>query len=598
MNDKYQDFLNKLQNASESERDWVVMEFSLQNLSEIVRQAVWAAAIPHWFDQQFLTAVLAHPLKDSDFNALTALSFIEVYPERGFNVHERSRKLLLDKLWSSKKARYQKLSKQAAAYCKTQNQNDPVWRVEMLYHGLLANNLTAKKNFVEQATDWHDSFQFDSLEHLTQVVLEAVDSGKLTGEVAALTAYWQAKLDILYNRFSSAQVLLQQALKQRTNNIVMAHCMFVLGEVHYYLSEYDQALDCYQKALSIFRQTKNGLSETNCIKAIGDVYFILNEHAQAMSHYQQTLPVYQKTGRRLGEANCIQAISKVHYALAEYEQAMGRYRQALLIYQEIKERLGEAGCILGLGDLYCALAKYDQAETDFNQALEIYQQAKSHLGAANCLRALGRLYGLQKRTISAITILQQAAQLFESIGDCRSKAGFFFYLAELYRHQKQFTQALEACNQAIDLFPNQVEWYQDRAKLYMKMEDYSAALADIIHAEALGKNTAYTLYRKAELALWQQQTPQAVELCQQALAYRPADGDFRAFLALTLLADGQTEAANTLMKQALTAIYHPQDFEDLLDVVDKLIRIYGERTDFTLMREILAEKVTVEASSG
>jgi tetratricopeptide (TPR) repeat protein len=540
MNNKYEDFLIKLQNIDESQHEWLVMEFSLQNLSETLRQAVWAAAIPHWFDRDFLNAILANPLKDSDFEALKELSFVEVFPERGFNVHERSRKLLLDKLWSTNKARYQKLSKRAAAYCKKQDQGVTAWRVETLYNGLLANNPSAKESFIIQGTDWHNSFQYDKLENLTLVLLEAVTSGFLTREMAAWVTFLQARLDILYGHYSSAQKLLEQALQQQTNTLLTAHCIQYLGNVHYYLDEQAQAKDCYQRALTRYQKIKDiriRVEEANCIQSLGDVYLFLAEYKQAKNC-------------RIGEANCIQCFGDIHRYLAEYRQAQDFYSEALLIYQQIEARLSEA----------------------------------------NCIRSLGQLQAAQSQTDSAIITLQQAAQLYEQIGVKQSKASCFDDLATIYQRQKQFSEALAAANQAIKTFPDEVGFYQNRAALYITMDNYEKAEADIKQAETMSKNSAYTLLHKAALALWQQQPTQAVTLCQQALAQRPADGNFRAMFALTLLADGQAPAADTEMKQALTAIYQQHDINSLLDDLDKLARIYGQSPEIEALREQVLTK--------
>jgi tetratricopeptide (TPR) repeat protein len=548
---KYQDFLIKLQNADESERDWLVMEFSLQNLSETLRQAVWAAAIPHWFDRDFLNAILANPLKDSDFEMLKELSFVEVFPERGFNIHERSRKLLLDKLWTTNKARYQRLSKRAAAYCKKQDQSVTAWRVETLYHGLLANNTRAKDDFINQGFDWYNSFQSDKLENLTQIVLDAVTSGFVIGEVAAYAAYYQAKLDILYSRYSSAQDFLHQALQQKTNKLLMANCIFTLGEVHYHSTNYKQARDFYQRALTHYRKIKGySYDEANCIKSLGDVHLSLAEYQEAWNCYQQSLPIYQSfKNYRLGEANCKLSLGAVHSDLAEYEQAQDFYSQALLICKQIKDLLGEA----------------------------------------NCIRCLGRLQGVQSETKLAVAALQRASQLYEKFGTKHGKAFCFNDVAIVYLQQKQFTDALAAFNQAIAIFPD-ADCYLNRAGLYMKIDDYEKAEADIKQAETIGKNPAYTLLQKAALALWQREPTQAVTLCQQALAQRPADGNFRAMLALTLLADGQAPAADTEMKQALTAIYQQHDIDSLLDDLDKLARIYGQSPEIEAVREQVLTK--------
>jgi tetratricopeptide (TPR) repeat protein len=546
MTDKYQSFLTQLQTTSESERDWLVMEFSLQNLSDVLRQAVWAAAIPHWFDHAYLNAVLGFSLKDEDFYALTELSFVEVFPGRGFNIHERSRNLLLDHLWKNNKARYQKLSKRAATFCKKQDQTIAAWRIENLYHGLLANNATAKQSFISQALAWSNNFQYDNLESLTHVILEAESSSKLTGEVTAWAAFWQARLDIIFSRYSSAQELLQQSLKYKANNSLTANCTLFLGDVHLHLGKYSLARD----------------------------------------FYQQALPFYQQLNDRIGEANCIQALGDVHCYFAEYDQARTCYQQALLINSQ-EEIVGEANCIQALGDVHYCIAEYGQARDRYQEALPIYQKIKEHLGEANCIRSLGLTAGAEQKITLAFTKLQQAAQLFEVFGNKRSQANCFDDLAILYQRQRQFASALTAFNQAIDIFPDGVHWYQNRAALYMAMENYPAAKADIKQAETLGKDFAYTLLRKAELALWQQQPTQAVEFCQQALAQRPADGNVRTIYALTLLADGQVQLAYTEMEQALTAVYHKHDFDDLLDALNKLSRIYGDSVEVDALRELI-----------
>ena len=125
MND---DILNRLRTAkTEDEREWLVMEFSLNSLSSTLQDAVWGAAIPHWFNADFLTYVLGNQLNDSDFKSLIRLSFIEVFSDNTYNVHERTRKLLLNELWQNKQTYFRELSKRASDYCTRQDQNDTQW---------------------------------------------------------------------------------------------------------------------------------------------------------------------------------------------------------------------------------------------------------------------------------------------------------------------------------------------------------------------------------------------------------------------------------------------------------------------------------------
>ncbi len=65
----YADLLARLQAAtSEEEKGWMLMEFSLNQLPPTVREAVWAAAIPHQFDRELLgTLLTGHPKPSRDF---------------------------------------------------------------------------------------------------------------------------------------------------------------------------------------------------------------------------------------------------------------------------------------------------------------------------------------------------------------------------------------------------------------------------------------------------------------------------------------------------------------------------------------------------
>ncbi|MDP3332022.1 MAG: hypothetical protein Q8S55_08530, partial [Methylococcaceae bacterium] len=162
--------------------------------------------------------------------------------------------------------------------------------------------------------------------------------------------------------------------------------------------------------------------------------------------------------------------------------------------------------------------------------------------------------------------------------------------ATIYQQQKQFAEALVMENKAIKIFPDEVGFYQNRAFIHTKMDDYEKAEADIKQAETMGKDPAYTLLHKATLALWQQQPTQAVTLCQQTLAQRPADGNVRAMFALTLLADGQAPVADKELKEALTTIYQQHDIDSLLDDLDKLARIYGQSPEIEALREQVLTK--------
>jgi tetratricopeptide (TPR) repeat protein len=419
-----EDLLSRLQGAqSETEREWLVMLFSLERLSESVQEAVWAAAIPHWFDSEFLSALLEQPGfgESQDYQKLIDLSFVEVYPERGYNVHERTRALLLERLWNSKVEHYRELSRRAANYSAKQNPEDDLWRVETIYHALLAGLKGSVEIFASQGIEWHNRFEYEKIEILIRLVLEAVEAGRLTGEAAGWAYYRQGRLDIQYNRYSQAQAELEKGLKQEiTDQELRANTLQAIGDVQSFRKEMEAALGSYTQALELYRAVGARLGEANTLKAIGDVQSFRKEMEAALGSYTQALELYRAVGARLGEANTLRAIGEVEFP-GKQEQALENYTIALEIYQSIGDSQGEAETLEAFGNARQYLGEQDLANRLYDQALEIFRTIQDRQGEAKVWKAMGDLTRKDGEVEVAREYYQQALEIFRAIKDPRGE---------------------------------------------------------------------------------------------------------------------------------------------------------------------------------
>lgn len=116
------------------------VDVTLAGRDERLREALEAAAIPHWFDE----LILAHLLDAGQAEAvilrerLVALPMVESFAARkGWNVHEATRLALRRKSQSSQHDRFLELSAKAAAYWGRAGDN-VVFQIEALYHSLIS----------------------------------------------------------------------------------------------------------------------------------------------------------------------------------------------------------------------------------------------------------------------------------------------------------------------------------------------------------------------------------------------------------------------------------------------------------------------------
>uniref|UniRef100_UPI0040576644 hypothetical protein n=1 Tax=Candidatus Electronema sp. TaxID=2698783 RepID=UPI0040576644 len=211
----YQILLEQLQACgTQDERERLLMRFSISQLPEPLRAAVQAAAVPRFFDRAFLNALLDQPLNEAQFAELTGLSYIEPYPGEGrFNVHERSRKLLQEKLWQEDDALYREISRRAFAHCVKQDQNDTTWRIETVYHQLIVEPDEGINKFNYIITEWKESYK-SYAESLLRTV-------------------WKQHPDILIACLrilgGEAKEDARRLLKESQNPTVLTACLNILG---------------------------------------------------------------------------------------------------------------------------------------------------------------------------------------------------------------------------------------------------------------------------------------------------------------------------------------------------------------------------------
>ena len=141
-----EDSLSRLQ-AAAGDREaltLVSIDLLLEQREPGLREALEAAALPHWFDAPLLAALLDCPAERAEhwLQTLSALPLVEPYPARdGYNVHEASRLALRQRLARDERPKLERWSRRAAGVFSqraTANERDDASRIEAIYHRLLA----------------------------------------------------------------------------------------------------------------------------------------------------------------------------------------------------------------------------------------------------------------------------------------------------------------------------------------------------------------------------------------------------------------------------------------------------------------------------
>ncbi|MBD2093475.1 CHAT domain-containing protein [Microcoleus sp. FACHB-1515] len=191
--------------------------------------------------------------------------------------------------------------------------------------------------------------------------------------------------------------------------------LFQQGIQQHRVSQFREALQSWEQALSIYREIGNRQGEGNALLSLGIAYFSLGQYQQAIDLYEQQLIIVRDMGDRQNEGNALNNLGLAYQSLGQYQRAIDLYEQRLVIAREIGDRPGEGIALSNLGVAYATLKQYQRAIDFYQQSLSITQDTGNRALEGVTLSNIGRLLALQDQPELAIVFLKQSVNVRESI---------------------------------------------------------------------------------------------------------------------------------------------------------------------------------------
>ena len=218
-----------------------------------------------------------------------------------------------------------------------------------------------------------------------------------------------------------------------------------VGNFYYNLKRWNEALDCYEKSISI--NNTNPVFYENC----GLAYENLNKTTEAEQSYLKALEMDKESGHyfnRLGVFYFNQKtyIKSVNY----YKEALEREPKQIVYIENI--------CLS-----YEQMNQFDEAIHYYELALQINQNAKY-------FNAIGLIYFNRNQYQQAITNYRQAIKLDQNNGVFLTNLG----LALVYSNQKE--DAFDVFQKAVKLKDDFYLTWNDLGVLYYEKNDFDKAI--------------------------------------------------------------------------------------------------------------------------
>jgi tetratricopeptide (TPR) repeat protein len=222
-------------------------------------------------------------------------------------------------------------------------------------------------------------------------------------------------------RIRWSQAALTAAKKMNRHKAAARH-LVALGDSYAALSEIPQAMDCYQQALDITRNTRDRRGEAEALSGFGMAHYLSGSLGRARELHRDSMTLYSEANDPRGEASALGNLAYVHYATGELKRAGDLFEKQLKLAQQIGDRRNESVALGGLGVLQYSMGDGRQAAQLLNQQLTISREIGDRRSEAAALTHLGYACSILKYAGQATAYQEQALTIAREIGDRRSEA--------------------------------------------------------------------------------------------------------------------------------------------------------------------------------
>ncbi|GIH20498.1 AfsR/SARP family transcriptional regulator [Rugosimonospora africana] len=180
---------------------------------------------------------------------------------------------------------------------------------------------------------------------------------------------------------------------------------------------YDEAIDHYQQALDLHRETGDAQREPVTLNSLAVVYGERGQFQLARDTFAEVRTLHARSGNRHGVGLAIANMALCFAELGDADAAIRHNHEALGIYREVGDHYSEAITLGNIGDVYASTGAYHRASEALTAAITLHETVGNRHGQARALVTLGRNQNTAGEHAAARRSWRAAMQIFEDLND-------------------------------------------------------------------------------------------------------------------------------------------------------------------------------------
>lgn len=258
---------------------------------------------------------------------------------------------------------------------------------------------------------------------------------------------------------------------------------YLMGDEAYWKEDYSGAIDFYLKALDYYTAESSAESE------IALTYFTLGQCHTRLTQYQTAIDYFEKSLAICEKLSGEEELVRDNYMyLASTKRAIGNddLKEALEYGQKAekltkklygKKSVQTADIYVTLAYIYIEMGEPESAYDYLQKSLKIYGEGNEN--TASIYISLSRVYEQQGEYAKEEEALKKAISLYRFSGDLEDIANAYYCLGDFYSFRKNESDAIDCYNKCLDVYTKKgikdfrlSQYIFSRGCRYYNIEDY------------------------------------------------------------------------------------------------------------------------------
>ena len=242
-----------------------------------------------------------------------------------------------------------------------------------------------------------------------------------------------------------------QSLAQEINyKKGQARSLVIVGIVKKIKSKFEESIQCFEQALTLYELEKDSINIADCLSKIGLIHCNQASFEEGLKYFYKSIDVNTKINHLEGLATNKMNIGKVYSYLEDYSKAIKYTEEALAISKgQTFENKMAIGCLNTLGINYAKQGNYPLALEYFNEVLIINEEIGDSNSISSGLNNIGILYKDQGNYKKSIEYYSRSIAISEALFDTISIVNSNINIGINYSKQGLDIQAIENFKSAL-----------------------------------------------------------------------------------------------------------------------------------------------------